>query len=100
MGRGSTRSAERRAGGVGIFTGALSCGIALAFLITPAWSEAFPQQLAGVIAALAGMIFGSLLPQRVEELVWLGLPVATVAALQPYVTVLPARQEGRQVLGP
>jgi general secretion pathway protein K len=33
-----------------------------------------------------------LLPQKVEELVWLGLPVATVAALQPYVTVLPARQ--------
>lgn len=33
-----------------------------------------------------------LLPQRVEELVWLGLPGATVAALQPYVTVLPARQ--------
>jgi general secretion pathway protein K len=32
-----------------------------------------------------------LVPQRVEELVWLGLPVATVAALQPYVTVLPAR---------
>jgi general secretion pathway protein K len=31
-------------------------------------------------------------PQRVEELVWLGLPLATVAALQPYVTVLPARQ--------
>jgi general secretion pathway protein K len=32
-----------------------------------------------------------LLPQRVEELVWLGLPASTVAALQPYVTVLPAR---------
>ena len=32
-----------------------------------------------------------LLPQRVEELVWLGLPVATVAALQPYITVLPER---------
>jgi len=31
-------------------------------------------------------------PQRVEELVWLGLPLASVAALQPYVTVLPARQ--------
>ena len=30
-----------------------------------------------------------LLPQRVEQLVWLGLPVDTVAALQPYVTVLP-----------
>ncbi len=32
-----------------------------------------------------------LLPQRVEQLVWLGLPLATVAALEPYVTVLPAR---------
>ena len=32
-----------------------------------------------------------LVPQRVEELVWLGLPVATVAALQPYVTMLPVR---------
>ena len=32
-----------------------------------------------------------LLPQRVEQLVWLGLPVSTVAALQPYVTLLPAR---------
>lgn len=32
-----------------------------------------------------------LLPQRVEQLVWLGLPVETVAALEPYVTVLPAR---------
>ncbi len=30
-----------------------------------------------------------LLPQRVEQLVWLGLPPETVAALQPYVTVLP-----------
>jgi general secretion pathway protein K len=32
-----------------------------------------------------------LAPQRLEELVWLGVPVATVAALQPYVTVLPER---------
>ncbi|MDB5874056.1 MAG: gspK [Ramlibacter sp.] len=31
-----------------------------------------------------------LVPQRPEELVWLGLPTATVAALQPYITVLPA----------
>jgi general secretion pathway protein K len=30
-----------------------------------------------------------LAPQTVEQLVWLGLPAATVAALQPYVTVLP-----------
>ena len=32
-----------------------------------------------------------LMPQRVEQLVWLGLPVQTVAVLEPYVTVLPAR---------
>lgn len=31
----------------------------------------------------------SLLPQRVEQLVWLGLSPATVARLGPYVTVLP-----------
>jgi general secretion pathway protein K len=33
-----------------------------------------------------------LLPQRVEQLVWLGLPLETVAALQPYVTVLPSAE--------
>jgi general secretion pathway protein K len=33
-----------------------------------------------------------LAPQTVEQLVWLGLPAATVAALQPYVTVLPPGQ--------
>ncbi len=32
-----------------------------------------------------------LTPTRVEQLVWLGLPLETVAALQPYVTVLPLR---------
>lgn len=30
-----------------------------------------------------------LVPQRTQQLVWLGLPPATVAALEPYVTVLP-----------
>lgn len=30
-----------------------------------------------------------LAPMRVEQLAWLGLPAETVAALQPYVTVLP-----------
>ena len=30
-----------------------------------------------------------LLPQRVEQLVWLGLPEETIAALAPYVTILP-----------
>ena len=37
-----------------------------------------------------------LVPQRVEQLVWLGLPAATVAALQPYVAVLP-RHDGTDV---
>jgi general secretion pathway protein K len=32
-----------------------------------------------------------LMPQQVEQLVWLGLPRATVTALAPYVTVLPVR---------
>lgn len=32
-----------------------------------------------------------LLPQQVEQLVWLGIPAQTVAVLQPYVTVLPMR---------
>ena len=31
----------------------------------------------------------ALLPQRVEQLAWLGLPPDTVAALEPYVAVLP-----------
>lgn len=32
-----------------------------------------------------------LMPMRVEQLGWLGLPAATVAALQPHVTLLPRR---------
>ncbi|HVE54340.1 MAG TPA: type II secretion system minor pseudopilin GspK [Ramlibacter sp.] len=31
----------------------------------------------------------ALMPQRLEQLVWLGLPPETVAALEPYVTLLP-----------
>ncbi|VTU20625.1 type II secretion system minor pseudopilin GspK [Variovorax sp. PBL-E5] len=34
---------------------------------------------------------GPLLPQHVYQLVWLGLSPSTVAALDPYVTILPAR---------
>ena len=30
-------------------------------------SEAFPQQLAGVLAALVGMVAGSLVPQFIED---------------------------------
>jgi general secretion pathway protein K len=41
----------------------------------------------------------SLMPQRVEQLVWLGLPPETVAALEPYVTVLPV-PEAAQAIAP
>ena len=33
-----------------------------------------------------------LMPQRVEQLVWLGLTPQTVATLQPYITLLPGQQ--------
>ncbi|MHB1124293.1 MAG: high affinity choline transporter 1 [Ramlibacter sp.] len=46
---------------------ALGLGTWLVFVATPALSEAFPQQLAGLLAALAGMVAGSLLPQRVAD---------------------------------
>jgi SSS family solute:Na+ symporter len=42
-------------------------GTWLAFLATPALSEAFPQQLAGLMAAFTGMLAGSLLPQWVTN---------------------------------
>jgi SSS family solute:Na+ symporter len=45
----------------------LGLGTWLVFMATPALSEAFPQQLAGVLAALAGMIVGSLLPQALSD---------------------------------
>jgi general secretion pathway protein K len=32
-----------------------------------------------------------LLPQRLDQLVWLGLPASTLAVLQPFITILPAR---------
>lgn len=32
-----------------------------------------------------------LAPQRLEQLVWLGVPANTIAVLQPYVTIVPAR---------
>lgn len=42
------------------------------------------------LVATAGTDGAPLVPQRVAELVWLGLPASTVAAIEPYVTVLPA----------
>ena len=34
-----------------------------------------------------------LMPQRVEQLVWLGLPAASLSALKPYITLLPERTQ-------
>ena len=38
-------------------------GVWVLFMLVPALGEAFPQQLAGVLAAAAGMVGGSLAPQ-------------------------------------
>jgi SSS family solute:Na+ symporter len=39
----------------------------LFFVVTPPLAEAFPQQLAGLLAALAGMVVGSLAPQLLKD---------------------------------
>jgi Na+/proline symporter len=41
----------------------LGIGVWLVFMLTPAWSDVFPQQLAGLLAATFGMVAGSLAPQ-------------------------------------
>ena len=45
----------------------LGIGVWLLFMAVPGWSDAFPQQLAGLLAAMAGMVLGSLLPQWVAN---------------------------------
>lgn len=45
----------------------LGVGVWLLFIAVPGWSDAFPQQLAGLLAAIAGMVVGSLLPQWVQD---------------------------------
>ncbi len=42
-------------------------GTWLLFIAMPSWAQAFPQQLAGLLAALAGMLAGSLLPQWIAD---------------------------------
>ncbi|MDO5693014.1 MAG: sodium:solute symporter family protein [Pseudomonadota bacterium] len=46
---------------------ALGIGVWLLWVASPMLHEAFPQQLAGVLAAIAGMLFGSLAPQFVAD---------------------------------
>ena len=56
------------------------------------------QELATLVQALrqaqepAASANAPLMPQTLAQLTWLGLPPATVAALTPYVTVLPERK--------
>ncbi len=45
----------------------LGLGTWLFFIVTPPLAEAFPQQLAGLLASLAGMVAGSLAPQWVAN---------------------------------
>ena len=42
-------------------------GVWLTFVFMPGWGEAFPQQLAGLLGAFAGMVFGSLAPQYIAN---------------------------------
>jgi general secretion pathway protein K len=46
-------------------------------------SDVSPENRSGALAPLV--------PQRVEQLVWLGLPAQSIAVLAPFVTVLPQR---------
>ena len=45
----------------------LGIGVWLVFMLTPALHEAFPQQLAGLLSAVFGMVAGSLAPQMVRS---------------------------------
>ena len=45
----------------------LGIGVWLVFMLTPALHEAFPQQLAGLLSAVFGMVAGSLAPQMVRN---------------------------------
>lgn len=45
----------------------MGIGVWLIFMATPVLHEAFPQQLAGLLAAVTGMLVGSLLPQWISN---------------------------------
>jgi Na+/proline symporter len=52
--------------------GALSsvaCGLStwLVVKLMPGWGDAFPSQLAGLLASIAGMLAGSMLPQFITN---------------------------------
>jgi len=53
--------------------------------------QALAQRMVQALSAQGDASTAPLLPQGVDQLGWWGLPPATVAALAPYVTLLPAR---------
>ncbi|AVO50073.1 sodium:solute symporter [Melaminivora suipulveris] len=57
---------------------ALGIGTWVLFMAVPALGDAFPQQLAGVLAAVLGMVAGSLMPQWVRNT---RIPAQPVAGL-------------------
>jgi general secretion pathway protein K len=57
--------------------------------LPPGQLEAMAENLRVALAPGGGE--RPLVPQQVDQLVWLGLAPQTVAALRPYVTILPAR---------
>lgn len=50
-----------------LFAAGLGLTVWILFLIVPGWSEAFPQQLAGLLAALMGMLIGSTCKQWLAD---------------------------------
>ena len=62
-------------------------------VVVPVLQSPIPSAVATPpTAAGAGSVATApLLPQRVEQLVWLGLDPATLAVLRPYITLLPVR---------
>ena len=62
---------------------------------TPAASAASAPAATGTpptpVAAPVATALSPLMPERVEQLAWLGLPRETLAALMPYITLLPQR---------
>jgi general secretion pathway protein K len=76
---------------LGLPTGQLA---ALQRSLICAYAKMYPSQFQAAGAGCTARGDASLLPQRVEQLTWLGLDPATVARLSPYVTVLPGPGPG------
>jgi general secretion pathway protein K len=58
--------------------------------IAPAAASSAPTAPAAPNAPVANAL-GLLMPERIDQLAWLGLPQETLTALGPYVTLLPTR---------